>query len=127
MEHLQAALRATFSSGPIIETITAIARQIGYFGYLSIDAIVWVWRSFTIYERYHIFFSIGPFHKIYNLEFRKGQETHKDFLPLLVGWDNFQSFSWHIEGKKHLHLPIRSRSSCLGSTIGQGGKDITES
>lgn len=73
------------------------------------------------------FFPIGPFHKIYNLEFRKGQETHKDFLPLLVGWDNFQSFSWHIEGKKHLHLPIRSRSSCLGSTIGQGGKDITES
>jgi len=30
-----------FSSGPIIETVTAIARQIGYFGYLSTDAIVW--------------------------------------------------------------------------------------
>jgi len=41
MEHLQAALRATFSSGPINETITTIARQIGYFGYLSTDAVVW--------------------------------------------------------------------------------------
>lgn len=42
VEHLQAALRATFSSGPIQETITTIARQIGYFGYLSTDAVIWV-------------------------------------------------------------------------------------
>ncbi|PPQ89407.1 hypothetical protein CVT25_002225 [Psilocybe cyanescens] len=41
LEHLQAALRATFSAGPVEETITTIARQIGYFGYLSYDAIVW--------------------------------------------------------------------------------------
>ncbi|KAF9532051.1 peroxisomal biogenesis factor 11 [Crepidotus variabilis] len=41
MEHLQAALRAAFSSSPALETITTIARQLGYFGYLSYDAIVW--------------------------------------------------------------------------------------
>ncbi|KAF8807526.1 peroxisomal biogenesis factor 11 [Phlegmacium glaucopus] len=41
VEHLQAALRATFSSGPITEIITTIARQIGYFGYLSTDAVIW--------------------------------------------------------------------------------------
>jgi len=41
VEHLQAALRASFSPGPVEETITTIARQIGYFGYLSYDAIVW--------------------------------------------------------------------------------------
>ncbi|KAF4623095.1 hypothetical protein D9613_001914 [Agrocybe pediades] len=41
LEHLQAALRASLSSGPIEETLTTVARQIGYFGYLSYDAIVW--------------------------------------------------------------------------------------
>jgi len=41
IEHLQAALRATFSSGPIPETITTIARQFAYFGYLSTDAVIW--------------------------------------------------------------------------------------
>ncbi|KAF8912784.1 peroxisomal biogenesis factor 11 [Gymnopilus junonius] len=41
VEHLQAALKATFSSGPVEETITTIARQLGYFAYLSYDAIVW--------------------------------------------------------------------------------------
>ena len=42
MEHLQAALRATFAAGPAQESITTIARQLGYFGYLTYDAIVWV-------------------------------------------------------------------------------------
>jgi peroxin-11B len=42
VEHLQAALRATFAAGPAEETITTIARQLGYFGYLTYDAIVWV-------------------------------------------------------------------------------------
>ncbi|PPR00649.1 hypothetical protein CVT24_000872 [Panaeolus cyanescens] len=41
LEHLQAALRATLSAGPVEETITTIARQLGYVGYLSYDAIVW--------------------------------------------------------------------------------------
>ncbi|KAF5312486.1 hypothetical protein D9619_003162 [Psilocybe cf. subviscida] len=41
MEHLQAALRATFTAGPAEETITTIARQLGYFGYLTYDAVVW--------------------------------------------------------------------------------------
>jgi len=41
IEHLQAAFRATLSSGPILETITTIGRQIGYFGYLSTDAVIW--------------------------------------------------------------------------------------
>jgi len=41
MEHLQSALTASFSTGPIAENITAVARQIGYFGYLSYDAIIW--------------------------------------------------------------------------------------
>ncbi|KAF9474478.1 peroxisomal biogenesis factor 11 [Pholiota conissans] len=41
LEHLQAALRATLSAGPIQEIITTVARQIGYFGYLTYDSIVW--------------------------------------------------------------------------------------
>lgn len=42
LEHLQAALRATLTAGPIEETLTTIARQLGYFGYLTYDAVVWV-------------------------------------------------------------------------------------
>ncbi|KIM48082.1 hypothetical protein M413DRAFT_439792 [Hebeloma cylindrosporum] len=41
IEHLQAALRATFSAGPGEEIVTTIARQLSYFGYLTYDAIVW--------------------------------------------------------------------------------------
>ncbi|KAG7450385.1 peroxisomal biogenesis factor 11 [Guyanagaster necrorhizus] len=41
MEHLQAALRAVLSSSSAPEQITTIARQIAYFGYLSLDALVW--------------------------------------------------------------------------------------
>ncbi|KAF8167978.1 peroxisomal biogenesis factor 11 [Crassisporium funariophilum] len=41
MEHLQAALRATLSPGPVNETLTTIARQIAYFGYLTTDTVVW--------------------------------------------------------------------------------------
>jgi Peroxisomal biogenesis factor 11 (PEX11) len=109
IEHLQAALRATLSSGPIQETITTIARQIGYFGYLSTDAVIWVWDSFAIHERYHIFFlSIGTFHKIHNFESRKGEKAHKDFLSLLVSGDTFQSRSWRVEGKKHPSSSIQT-------------------
>ena len=42
MEHLQAALRAVTSSAPATEQITTIGRQLGYFGYLTNDALVWV-------------------------------------------------------------------------------------
>jgi len=42
IEHLQAALQATFTSGPIGETVTTIARQLSYSCYLTFDAIVWV-------------------------------------------------------------------------------------
>ncbi|KAJ3788987.1 peroxisomal biogenesis factor 11 [Lentinula aff. detonsa] len=42
LEHLQAALKAALASGPAGEQITTIGRQIGYFGYLSFDALVWV-------------------------------------------------------------------------------------
>ncbi|KAF5356340.1 hypothetical protein D9756_003874 [Leucocoprinus leucothites] len=41
MEHLQAALKASFAPGPFAEAITTVARQIGYFGYLTYDALVW--------------------------------------------------------------------------------------
>lgn len=42
VEHLQAALKAALSSAPAPEQITTIGRQLGYFGYLTYDAIVWV-------------------------------------------------------------------------------------
>ncbi|KZP12064.1 peroxisomal biogenesis factor 11 [Athelia psychrophila] len=41
LEHLQAALRATQSSGPAGEQITTIGRQLAYAGYLTYDALVW--------------------------------------------------------------------------------------
>ncbi|KAF9456539.1 peroxisomal biogenesis factor 11 [Collybia nuda] len=41
LEHLQAALRASLTSAPSLEQITTISRQVGYFGYLAYDSIVW--------------------------------------------------------------------------------------
>ncbi|KAJ6519951.1 peroxisomal biogenesis factor [Mycena sanguinolenta] len=43
MEHLQAALRAALTSAPSpwLEQVTTIARQIAYFGYLSLDMLSW--------------------------------------------------------------------------------------
>jgi len=41
MEHLQAAFRASLSNEHALETLSAIARQLGYFGFLSYDTIVW--------------------------------------------------------------------------------------
>jgi hypothetical protein len=41
-EHLQSALRAAQSTGDLKEQLMAIARQLGYFGYLTYDAVVWV-------------------------------------------------------------------------------------
>ncbi|KAJ3561281.1 hypothetical protein NP233_g10292 [Leucocoprinus birnbaumii] len=41
MEHLQAAFKASFSSGPAAEVITTVARQIGYFVFLTYDTVIW--------------------------------------------------------------------------------------
>jgi peroxin-11B len=41
VEHLQAALRATQTTGPLGEQLTTVGRQIAYFLYLTYDAIVW--------------------------------------------------------------------------------------
>ena len=42
MENAQAVLKAIAAPGETGERITAIGRQIGYFGYLSLDNIAWV-------------------------------------------------------------------------------------
>ena len=42
MENAQAVLRAIAAPGETGERITTIGRQIGYFGYLSLDNIAWV-------------------------------------------------------------------------------------
>ncbi|PCH33514.1 peroxisomal biogenesis factor 11 [Wolfiporia cocos MD-104 SS10] len=41
VEHLQAALRAAQLNADFGEQLTSICRQLGYFGYLSYDALVW--------------------------------------------------------------------------------------
>ena len=52
MENAQAALKALNAPGEPGERITAIGRQLGYFGYLSLDNIVWVHMSLTFTFRY---------------------------------------------------------------------------
>ena len=42
IECLQAALKASFSPGPVAEIITMVARQVGYFSYLNYDALIWI-------------------------------------------------------------------------------------
>ena len=41
VEHLQAALRGTHTTGPLGEQLTTVARQLAYFFYLAYDAVVW--------------------------------------------------------------------------------------
>lgn len=41
VEHLQAALRATQTTGPLGEQFVTVGRQLAYFLYLTYDAIVW--------------------------------------------------------------------------------------
>jgi len=41
LEHAQAALKAAASSQHPLEAYTTIGRQLGYFGYLTLDMIVW--------------------------------------------------------------------------------------
>lgn len=41
VEHLQTALRASQTTGPLGEQLTTVARQVAYFFYLTYDAIVW--------------------------------------------------------------------------------------
>lgn len=50
LENLQTALRTLQTAGSPSEQITAIARQLSYFLYLSYDMLVWVgtrWTNFT--------------------------------------------------------------------------------
>jgi len=42
IEHLQAILRASASNGSSVETLLLIAKHVGYFAFLSYDAIAWV-------------------------------------------------------------------------------------
>jgi peroxin-11B len=42
LEHLQAALRASQTTGVFGEQVTAIGRQLAYFGYLAYDTAIWV-------------------------------------------------------------------------------------
>jgi peroxin-11B len=57
MEHLQAALRAAAVSGPAGEQIATIGRQLGYFGYLVYDALVWV---SALCDRSHEYIDLSP-------------------------------------------------------------------
>lgn len=41
VEHLQAALRTAQTTGEIKEQVTTIGRQLGYFGFLAYDTLVW--------------------------------------------------------------------------------------
>lgn len=66
MEHLQAALRATFAAGPAEETITTIARQLGYFGYLTYDAIVWASLLTLVHHALSSYLLAGSFNQIHH-------------------------------------------------------------
>jgi peroxin-11B len=52
LEHLQAALRAAQTTGDLKEQLTTIARQLGYFGYLAYDAVVWVGTSTLTHDQF---------------------------------------------------------------------------
>ena len=86
LEHFQAALRAAVSVDYPIEQFTTIGRQLGYFGYLSLDMIVWVWLlniplvPSSEYWTDELFLSFltsvtAQRHKVPPIDARNGQES----------------------------------------------------
>ena len=78
MEHLQAALRAAQSAGDLKEQLTTIARQLGYFGYLAYDAVVWVCARHLLTTNMTNVFPSGECHQVYHSEARDISEGPKN-------------------------------------------------
>jgi len=83
MEHLQAALKASFTPGPLVETITTVARQVGYFGYLTYDALVWA-NSIK-------FLKLDPL---------TAQRVAKRAFQFLVRWHCLQHHQWRPQDRE---------------------------
>lgn len=103
IEHLQAALRATFATGPGEEIVTTIARQLSYFGYLTYDAIVWASRaSSNSYVVIKAHTGTGSFYQTRYIEPRSSEENDQEGLPILVRRYHIQPHAWCIQSKPFL-------------------------
>ena len=99
LEHLQAALRAAQSTGDLKEQLTTIARQLGYFGYLAYDAVVWVCARRSPTTNIVTVFPSGQCYQIYHHEARHISEGPKNFEPFLASWHFVQHHAWHTQGE----------------------------
>jgi Peroxisomal biogenesis factor 11 (PEX11) len=86
LEHLQAALRAAQTTGDVKEQLTTIARQLGYFGYLTYDAVVWVRIHGDARARASMVNMLlpGQRHQGYHPEAGNVSEGAKNFKPFLA-------------------------------------------
>lgn len=97
LEHLQAALRATLAAGPIEETLTTIARQLGYFGYLTYDAVVWVCLS-NLHAVPTTNSITGQQHQVHLSRSWNCKEGGQEGLPILVCRYYLQPGPWCSQG-----------------------------
>ena len=121
VEHLQAALRATFAPGPASETVTTVARQVAYFGYLSYDVLVWV-CTHLIHHLSNVHCSKGKLYKIHQSEPGDSKAYNENIISSLVRRNRVQSHQWGIEGgrlsflfqekihRRVIGFPTRSRN-----------------
>jgi hypothetical protein len=105
MEHLQAALRASASDGFSAETLLFIARHVGYFAFLSYDAIAWVCALSNPQCLLHsnpMLSSVGTCGQIYQPEQGNSRKSVEKIVSILVCRHLVQFAPWKPQGKSHL-------------------------
>lgn len=88
VENLQAALKAALVSGPAGEQITAIAKQIAYFAFLTCDGLTWVRAPSKALTT--LTFSSEQRYRFLLLFVGDDCQTHQAYLPLLAGRNHTQ-------------------------------------
>jgi len=100
MEHLQAALRASASDRSSVETLFLIAKHVGYFAFLSYDAIAWVCHSICKGQSTQFcVLSLGTRSQVHQLEKGDSRKSVEEVVPILVCWHLIQFGTWKSEGK----------------------------
>ncbi len=98
LEYLQAALRAAQSTGDIKEQLATIARQLGYFGYLTSDAVVWVCARHSRTISMMNVFPSGQRYQVHRSEARNIPEGPKNLKPFLASRHFVQPHAWYSQG-----------------------------
>lgn len=130
MEHLQAALRATTGGGKPAEQLTTIGRQLGYFGYLTYDALVWVrsWiHGFTADSKYSTLTILpGEHRQSLQPEAQHGHKGREAREPVLALGYPVQPRLWALEGMRPRYRGQQKADASRWSQSGRLTSEIRE-